>query len=263
MGGESGEAAKRDADVARLTRLERARHDNQHRLPRTYETATARADKCAARARQLESVLVSVVDTRGDRFGMTVDGRTYTKRTETGANLKALLANQLDASPPETTTPVEQVGAVAGLPVSAQTTTVIEDEVRLIVAEAHVEISYNGRDWQTADPSMIVNRLERQIQRLPETLASTRSDEAAARTEAERAEARIGQPWEHAVELSRLRRRQTEIDEQLAEAIEPSPPPPSSTPPRSHATSKAPVSASTRSRLPARRTNQALSDRRG
>src|SRR5690606_25061690 len=75
-------------------------------------------------------------------------------------------------------------------------------------------------DWQTANPSSIVTRLERQLQRLPESLTSTRAESAAARAEANRAEARIGQPWEHSEELARLRRRQKEIDEALAETIE-------------------------------------------
>ncbi len=215
------EKAGVDADVARLTRLERAHHDDQHRLRRTFETATQRANRCAQRAEQLEAVLGRVIDTRGDRFEMTIDGRRYTKRMEAGAELKALLGHRLETTPPETSTPLIETARLGGLVVAAQTTTVIEDEVRLVIPDAHIELTYNRHDWLTADPSMIVSRLERQLQRLPETLATTRAEGEAAAAEASRAEARIGQPLEHTDELARLRRRQQEIDERLAAAAEP------------------------------------------
>jgi hypothetical protein len=215
------EKAGIDADVARLTRLERAHHDDQHRLRRTFDIATDRAVRYTRRADELEAVLERVVDTRGDRFTMAVDDRTYTKRMEAGANLKTLLAHRLDTTPPETTTPLVEVGTLGGLTVAAHTTTVIEDEVRVVIPDAHIEHTYSRRDWNTADPSTIVSRLERQLQRLPDTLASTRVDAEAARAEADRAEARIGQPWEHSGELSHLRRRQQEINEALAATVEP------------------------------------------
>jgi N12 class adenine-specific DNA methylase/2-polyprenyl-3-methyl-5-hydroxy-6-metoxy-1,4-benzoquinol methylase len=81
------EKAGLDADVARLARLERAHHDDQHRLRRTYETAIQRADRCAHRAEQLAAVPDRLIDTRGDRFAMTVDGRRHTKRVEAGTDL--------------------------------------------------------------------------------------------------------------------------------------------------------------------------------
>jgi outer membrane murein-binding lipoprotein Lpp len=219
------EKAGVDADVARLSRLERAHHDDQHRLRRTFDTATQRANRCTQRADQLESVLERVVDTHGDRFAMTVDGRHHTKRMEAGADLKMLLAGRLEATPPETTSPLVPTATLGGLTVASQTITVIEDEIRLVIPDAHIELTYNRHDWQTADPAMIVSRLERQLQRLPETLASTRAEGQTAATEAARAEARIGQPWEHTDELGALRRRQKEIDETLAASAEPAPSP--------------------------------------
>jgi N12 class adenine-specific DNA methylase len=223
------EKAGVDADVARLTRLERAHHDDQHRLRRTFDTATQRANRCTQRADQLESVLERVVDTHGDRFRMTVDGRHHTKRMEAGADLKTLLAGRLEATPPETTSALVPTAVLGELTVASQTIAVIEDEVRLVIRDAHIELTYNRHDWQTADPAMIVSRLERQLQRLPETLASTRAEGESAAAEAARAEARIGQSWEHTDELGALRRRQKEIDEALAASAEPTPEPASTT----------------------------------
>jgi hypothetical protein len=166
-------------------------------------------------------VLERVVDTHGDRFSMTVDGRQHTKRVEAGADLKTLLAGRLEATPPETTSALVPTATLGGLTVASQTITVIEDEVRLVFPDAHIEMTYNRHDLQTADPAMIVSRLERQLQRLPETLASTRAEGQAAAAEAARADARIGQPWEHTDELGELRRRQKEIDEALVETVVP------------------------------------------
>jgi hypothetical protein len=151
---------------------------------------------------------------------MTVNGHTYTKRAEAGARLKELLAERLDATAPETTTPLRTTGMLGGLTVASRTTTVVEDEIRLVVPDAHIELVYSRSEWQVAEPSAIVTRTERQLQRLPEALSTTRQEATAARAEADRAHARIGQPFEHIDDLAKARRRQKEIDEALAVAIE-------------------------------------------
>jgi hypothetical protein len=68
---------------------------------------------------------------------------------------------------------------------------------------------------------MIVSRLERHLQRLPDTIAATRAEAVAAAAEAARAEARIGQPFEHRSQLAALRRRQQELNEELVATTEP------------------------------------------
>lgn len=215
------EKAGIDADVARLTRLERAHHDDQHRLRRTLDTATQRADRADQLSAALTEAIGRLVDTRGDRFSMAIDGRTHTKRTDAGLHLQRLLGDRLDATPPETSGPSVKVGTLGGLDVHAQAITTIEDELRLTIPAAHVELTYTAHEWRAADPAMIVGRLERHLQRLPDTLATTKADGEAARSEATRAEARIGQPWDLADELTRLRRRQQELNETLAASAEP------------------------------------------
>jgi len=224
------EKAAVDADVARLIRLERAHHDDQHRLRRTHDTALARATRAEERVGQLEAVLDRVTDTRGDKFAMTVDGHHHTKRVDAGEHLQRLMAERLDQTPPETNGTAVEVGTLAGLVVAGQAITTIEDEVRISVPDAHIEINFPALDWKRSDPSGLITRLERQIHRLPDVLATTRADGEAARSEAERAAARIGAPWGRADELVGLRRRQQEIDESLAavaapaEASAPEPP---------------------------------------
>jgi hypothetical protein len=217
------EKAGVDADVARLMRLERAHVDDQHRLRRTHEGALARVERSSQLASRLEAVLGRITDTRGDRFAMTVDGRRHTKRVEAGSHLQRLLLDHLDRTPPESTGPVVEVGRLAGLTVTGQAITTIEDEIRLAGPDAHIEVRYPALDWKRSEPSSVITRLERQIQRLPETLEATRAEAEQARGEAERAYSRIGVPWDRADEFARLRRRQQEIDEQLAAAASKSP----------------------------------------
>ncbi len=218
------EKAAVDADVARLTRLERAHHDDQRRLRRTFDTATQRAEKAEHRAAELEAVVDRVVDTRGDLFAMTVDGRRHTKRVDAGEHVQRLLVECLDRTPPETTGATFDVGTLAGLSVTGQAITTIDDEIRLAVPDAHIEVTYPALDWKRSEPVTLITRLERQIQRLPEALATTRAEADTARVEADRAGARIGARWDRAEELASLRRRQQEIDESVATAAAPQDP---------------------------------------
>ncbi len=237
------EKAAVDADVARLTRLERAHQDDQHRLRRTHDTASTRAERASGRAAQIEGVLERVVDTRSDRFAMTVVGHRHSKRVDAGEHLQRLMADRLDQTPPETNGPIVEIGTLAGLTVTAQAVTTIDDEIRLTIADAHIEVTYPALDWKRSEPANLVTRLERQIQRLPETLTSLQAEADTARGEVDRAAARIGAPWDRAEELAGLRRRQGEINDTLtaaanSEAVEASPAaigamPPSEPPPRS------------------------------
>ncbi|HTN99900.1 MAG TPA: hypothetical protein VL068_04425, partial [Microthrixaceae bacterium] len=215
------EKAAVDADVARLARLERAHHDDQHRLRRTLDAATGQADKAEHRAVDLEAAISRVTDTRGERFTMTIDGRSHTKRVEAGEHLQGLLQRHLDRTPPETSGPVSQIGTLGGLTVTAQAITMIEDEVRVAIPDTHIEVTYLANDLNRSDPSNLITRLERHLHRLPDTIADLKREVAAARDEASRAEARIGVPWDRIEELAGLRRRQTEINEALTATIEP------------------------------------------
>lgn len=65
-------------------------------------------------------------------------------------------------------------------------------------------------------PAVVVNRLERHLQRLPDAFATATANRDAALAEARRAETRIGRPWDRISELASLRRRQQEINDVLA-----------------------------------------------
>lgn len=210
------EKAAVDADVARLSRLERSFQDDQHRLRRTHESAIRRADKADHRASALQEVLGRITDTRGDRFTMTIDGRTYTKRVDAGEDLQHLLRHRLDQAAPETSGPLAEIGHLGGLAITAQAVTTIEDEVRVAIPDALVEVSFAAADLERNDPANLVTRLERHLYRLGDAIDALSGEARVARAEARRAEARIGVSWDRVEELVDLQRRQREIDEHLA-----------------------------------------------
>ena len=133
-----------------------------------------------------------------------------------------MLRKRLDRTPPETSGPTTQVGTLGGLDVHAQAITTIEDEIRVTIPDAHVEARFLTNDLHRGDPSSLITRLERNLHRLPDTIAELNKEATTARAEAEQATARVGVPWDRADELARLRRRQQEIDEQLTATTEPS-----------------------------------------
>lgn len=219
------EKAGIDADVARLTRLERSHHDDQQRLRSLHNNARERADAAAVRADRLAGVAERSTDTSGDRFTMTIDGQRHTKRADAGKHLRDLLATWLAATPPDTTHEHPQVASLAGLNIDGRTTTIIEDEIRVLVPDAEIELHFVAHEWHTLDPTALVQRLERRTQRLPETVQNLRNQARTAKDEASRAQALLGKPWEHAEQLSHLRRRQQELDDELTETDAPTSPP--------------------------------------
>ena len=219
------EKATVDADVARLTRLERSHLDDQHRLRRTLDTASARADREAGRIEALRALIGRRVDTRGDRFAMTVDGVRHTKRADAGEHLLRLCSRRLAAlgiDGHETFS----VGQLAGLDIEAEADRRIEDQVVVTVVGTNEAVRLDAKDLKDPEvASSLVVRLERRIQGLDSKFESATVDHRAAVEEAKRAEARMGAPFEHADELHRLQRRQAEINDTLLNSESPEPAP--------------------------------------
>ncbi|MGH9284182.1 MAG: hypothetical protein ACRD0M_00705, partial [Acidimicrobiales bacterium] len=75
----------------------------------------------------------------------------------------------------------------------------------------------------------LMQRLEHRLARLERDLDDARTGADAARDEAERATARLDQPFEHGDRLAKLVERQAELERLLAP--EPAPEPPAAQPP--------------------------------
>ncbi len=205
------EKAGVDAEVAKLTRLERAHHEDQHRLRLALEAAERRAGGAEQRAKLIRSALVRRVDTKGERFAMTVDGQRYEKRAEAGRHLRRVLAGLLAETPDQTRGERRSVGELAGLPVVARADRSAAPEVHVSMEDTGIGLFVTGEELRQADPVALVQRLDRRIHNLDDALVESEQEEATASGEAERARSRLGRPFEHHSRLDRLRRRQHEI----------------------------------------------------
>jgi phage shock protein A len=213
------EKAAVDAEVAKLTRLERAHCDDQHRLRRSLEAAERRAAALEERIKHLTAAMAARTDTRGDRFTMTVAGTRHTKRADAGAHLLGEAERLLRAV---ATARVErrEIGRLAGLRVDVEIDRRIEDEVVLDIPQADTEVRMRAAEIPDADPATVVTRLERRIHGLETKLDDARSELDAVLREAAKARRRLGLDFNDTWRLEELRRRQAEITDALVPPTE-------------------------------------------
>ncbi|MEO7572825.1 MAG: helicase-related protein, partial [Acidimicrobiales bacterium] len=217
------EKAAVDAEVARLTRLQRAHADEQHRLRKALEAEHRHEASLRHKATRIELAISQRVDARGDQFRMTVGGRTFDKRVDAGADITAAATKLLEATPlGQTRTSI--AGQLGGFEVEVEATRVIAPEILLRFAGGLVETRWPAADWADAEPSRIITALERRIARLDDDLASAVAGAERAATEAARAKARLGQPFEHTAALAQSQRRQREVNEVLVPDLAVAPP---------------------------------------
>ena len=102
------EKASADANVTRLTRLERASQRNHQTLRNTIAAGTSQLDALSQQLQSVQSALTQRTDTRGERFHMTVDGRHVDARTDAAA----LIARWAASATPEQNMPVGTLGGL-------------------------------------------------------------------------------------------------------------------------------------------------------
>jgi N12 class adenine-specific DNA methylase len=211
------EKAGIDAEVARLTRLERAHGDEQHRLRRAVESSQRQEAGLRHKATRIEKAIARRVDTRADSFRMTIGDRAFEQRSDAGVELSEIGKHLLDAVP-HNRSRSDHVGTLGGLELEIEATRIIAPEVIVRLGAGVIEARWSGPDWAGAEPARVVMALERQLNRLDDDLLTTRDTIDRVASERARAQSRVGQPFEHAEELAQARTRQLEIAELLAPA---------------------------------------------
>ena len=206
------EKAGVDAEVARLTRLQRAHGDEQHRLRKALETAQRQVGSLGLTATRIEAAIDQRVETRGEQFHMTVGQRSFDKRVDAGAELHVVATELLKATP-HGQTRRSTVGRLGGFDIEVEASRVIAPEILFRIAEGIIETRWSTADWANAEPTRIITALERRITRLDDDLESAVAGAERAAGEASRAKARLGRSFEHAATLARAQRRQREINE--------------------------------------------------
>lgn len=221
------ERAGIEADLAKTERLARAHQREQHDLANRQRAAGERAMRLDRQADLIDNALPRRVDTRADRFAMTVGDRRYTGRVDAGVALRALLMGLLDrhqhtdAVVARSATTTEPVGDVGGYRLDADITRMAD---MASYGELRIEnlpvrpLPLERADLVHADPAGLVAKLENRILRLDDTAAGLRADAIQARDEANATAVRIGRPFEHHDHLRRLRARLAEIDQALTPA---------------------------------------------
>ena len=200
------EKAGVDAELAKLTRLRAAHQRDQAALGRTHSTATARASRLEREAELCRAAITRRVDTRGDRFAAVIDGTRHTARSDAGAHLRRLLAECRAAS---------AVGEFAGFELHTRIDRVV-GTATITLEPSTIRVELDLAEVASLDPSRLMQRLEHRLARLDTDLDDASVGAATARGEAERAAARLDQPFEHAERLATLLHRQTELERLLA-----------------------------------------------
>ena len=216
--------ARADADVTRLSRLERAWQRNQHTLTHAIAGGQERLKTLHAHLAALAAAIAQRHDTRADAFSMIVDGRHADKR----ADAAELLARRLATIAPGQTVPVARLGGLA-----------IDGTIRLGSGrERHVELALHGlpaapatlETTRLTDSSLsLVRQLEHRLEDLPALQARIEQQQRESTAELARAREQLTRPFKYAAQLADARTRQTRIDEAMKARAAPPEPPASAT----------------------------------
>lgn len=204
--------AKIDAEVERLSRVERAWQRGHHALRSTIAAAEQRAGALDRQIAAIHETLPRVRDTRGELFAITVGDRTYPHRTA-GA---AALARHLQGLP---IGPARHVAQLAGLQVDAE----LRGDHH---GQQYLTLTLHGlptqpatlKRSQLADARLsLIRQLEHRAQTLPELATQLAGVRDEALREATAAIEQLARPFKYADQLLDARRGQQRIDQQIAE----------------------------------------------
>ena len=199
------------AEVTRLQRLQRAYHNNQAALKRTVENHGAWAGAIDKDIAALEEAIARQVDTRGEKFAITIDDAVHTNRANAGIALVHALDAMNDVKTP--------IGELGGLAISGCVRYSVADEAR------EAQLGFDGLPGNLAhttlpeahrDPLKVIRQLEARANSLDALRAKTIASRASAQAEAERARSAIGVPFKHAAALAEASEKLDAVNAELA-----------------------------------------------
>jgi N12 class adenine-specific DNA methylase len=211
--------AKADAELQRLTRLERSHRQQASLLRATH--AQALQDELAFKrtAKALEQAQARAIPTRGDAFEITIDGQRHTKRTDAAARLSAAVHDAMRGLRGGVG-PLGVVAELGGFSITARARdydrfgrAVAFTPEGLPLDPTEVEID-DGR----VDGARVLRSLEAKIAGIPDARDRALNNAAAHRRVAENAAEQLQRPFKHADALVVARKRVADLNQQLAEA---------------------------------------------
>jgi hypothetical protein len=145
----------------------------------------------------IEDAIERHVDTRGDRFAITIDGTVHKKRGAAGVALVDMLEGMDETSRP--------IGELAGLAISGRVRYSVADEVREILLKFDglpINTAYATLTEAQEDPLKLIRQLESRVNTLGALRAKTIANRDGLQSEGERAQAAIGTSFKHADALA-------------------------------------------------------------
>jgi N12 class adenine-specific DNA methylase len=205
------EHAQATAELTRLQRLERAWQRNQQNLRYTITSSTERKH---ARGQEIEAIaggLQSRVDTRADRFAITINGTATRERKHAGE----LLTQWATGARPGKTEPLGELGGLEVLGVIRADYTHGTREAVVALAGLPSEPARATLNHLRDNPLTLIRQLEHRLGDLETLQARLRAAQHDAAVEAQRGREAVAQPFKHARELAAARERARDITEQM------------------------------------------------
>ncbi|WIG19338.1 helicase-related protein [Kocuria rosea] len=224
------EKSKADQELARLERLNRAWHRNQSSLVFRKDAAQVRADALEREIPALRSAAQRTTEELGgERFRMTIDGRTYDKRADAAEAWQRWAGIHATSRPPRGgETDLGVVGQIGGHDIrivqrpgnladlSASPVELRIDDAPGVAVEVTRATSLN--------PSVgMIQRLENQVRALPEEVTKREARLASARQEVVDAREALDVPFKHQEALEAARWEVERIGRAMRGEDEPQP----------------------------------------
>jgi N12 class adenine-specific DNA methylase len=211
-----------DADLTKYERLERSYGQSRDRLHHTIATSQRSIPSLQTEIATLDAAIAARLDTRGDKFVMTVEGRDYDNRAD---GTEALRHRLLSAINHRSAATLEHVVSLAGLPLTAHLS-----RQRDVLRERY-EITYrfvldglgypdvvgSGADLAPDSSVSLAIRLENLITGLDRHLTRSQNELSERHHDITKATAELERPFAYSSELAAARERVADIEAQLAE----------------------------------------------
>jgi hypothetical protein len=213
--------AEADTALAQLQRAARAHACNQDALRQTITRQEQRIARLGRLGEEIDTAITRRLDTRGDKFTMTVGDQCHDKRADAGQHLAGALTREA-AAPDGQRQQVRRAGELGGFPLTPQLDRTLNGTILTLELEGApgTSIVIPAAELADADPAALVTRLENRLRRLEERRRGVTADAAQARREIEHANAGPVKAFPQADDLTEARERAQQIDAELARIAE-------------------------------------------
>ncbi|MGO9954738.1 MAG: helicase-related protein [Solirubrobacteraceae bacterium] len=206
--------AHADAEVTRLSRLERAWQRNHQTLRSTIAAASAHAEIRERAIAAVTDALARRTDTRGERFAITINGTTLRERKPAGEQLN----RWAQAAQPGSTERLAQLGGLHILGMVSPDYRAGGRELVLTLEGLAVEPARAPLDHAEENPLTLIRQLEHRVTTLDQRAERLRAERQDAILEGQRAREALDRPFKYGEELQAARAALVSIIEQMQAA---------------------------------------------